>query len=739
MPSSPVSPSGPARLTSFQSVPSAASTAEDKEFLDEIFQETMAWFIIPSCLNILEEAIRGGHFSDVHRGEFRGKPGAVPRVVAIKELRVRVSDVKEEQQRFRLLMTLFREVLPWARLPGHPHVMPFLGYSFDGLNASLISPWYKNGDVLRFIKKHPEYDRKRIIIEAALGLEHLHSQKPPIIHADFKATNVLIDDQQHVRIGDFGLSQISAASPSGLSTAVGTFRGTPRWAAPELLNGAPHSIESDVWAYGCFVGEVLTGQPPLQNITNDRQFMLTLTGEAYKPDMLFPQIAGTHPVQTILNVCCDESPMSRWRIPDVRVKAESIPSAQFLAISSTPVEKPIAVTYADVTEAADAAAAFELPGKLEILEYVHQGPFHDILRGEWTPPDLKQPHQVAIKRLINFAPLELRNENEVKLIKLLLREVRVLRTLHHPNVLPFLGFQRSPQICLVSSWYNNGNVISYLEKNQDTADRLLLVFQISSGLTYLHLQSIVHGNLKPSNILINSEGEAVVADFRQSWIGDAQHSGLTTSEHQFRDFRYMPPEFSTGPSANSTAGDMYSFAMVALFIFSGKVPFYQSALQPRILMLIVNRQTPSREDHPFPDHLAPDSEKIWRLLDDCWAPEVDARPPSTAIRERFRQIILSKRSRDWVKIGQGVPRRNDGGAHEVNGGDAALSLGAEGSGRLVDMGQHGQGDEEMMALPDIQGSQLGNSTLVVEERDVTPADQIKRRGRRIQWRRLICC
>ncbi|KAG9006720.1 hypothetical protein FRB93_008452 [Tulasnella sp. JGI-2019a] len=617
-------------LPSIWSTSSAVSTAQDQEFLEGIRQETINWFIIPSCLNILEEAIRGGHFSNVHRGEFRQRPGGAPRVVAIKELIVRVTDVREDEERIRLLMTLFREVLPWARLPRHPHVMPFLGYSFDGLTASLISPWYKNGDVLWFIKKNPEYDRKKIIIEAALGLEHLHSQKPPIIHADFKATNILIDDENHVRIGDFGLSQIAATSPSGLSTTVGKFRGTPRWAAPELLQGAPHSTEGDVWAYGCFVGEVLTGQPPLQNITNDLQFMLTLTGEGYKPEMLFPQIAKTHPVQTILN----------------------IPSDQFSAISSTPIEKPIAVTYANVTEAVEAAADFELPGRLEILEHVHQGPFHDILRGKWTPPDLNQSAEVAIKRLINFAPSELRNETEVKLIKLLLREVRILRTLHHPNVLPFLGFQRSPQICLVSSWYKNGDVMSYLERNQETVDRLLLAFQIASGLTYLHLQSIVHGNLKPSNILINSEGEAVVTDFRQSWIGNAQHSGLTTSEHQFHDFRYMPPEECMGASAD-TSGDMYSFAMVALFIFSGRIPFY-TLTQPRILIVIVNRQTPMRDDHPFPDHLTPDSDKIWSLLYDCWSPEVSTRPSSTIVRERFHQIFLSKRNRDWIKIGQGA-------------------------------------------------------------------------------------
>ncbi|KAG9033662.1 hypothetical protein FRB95_014550 [Tulasnella sp. JGI-2019a] len=536
---------------------------EDHEFVEEIRQETIDWFIIPSDLNILEEAVGGGHFSNVHRGEFY-RSGAAPRVVAIKELRVRVGNVKEEQQRIRLLMTLFREVLPWARLPNHPHVIPFLGYSVDGLSASLISPWYKNGDVLRFIKNHPERDRKGIIIEAALGLEHLHSQKPPIIHADLKATNVLMDDEQHVRIGDFGLSQIAATSPSGLSTTMVTFRGTPRWAAPELFQGAPHSIESDVWAYGCFVGEVLTRQRPFHNIKNDRQFMFTLTGEGYKPDMLFPQISKTHVAQTILNVCCDEIPVRRWRISGVRERVESIPSAQLLVISPIPVDNhgPTPATHVDATEAVDAVAAYELPGKLEIPNRViHQGPFYDIYRGRWTPPDPNPPHEVAIKRLINFASPEERDETEVKLTKRLLREVRVLRVLHHPNVLPFLGFQRSPEICLVSPWYANGNVAHYLEKNPETADRLLLAFQIASGLTYLHLQSIVHGNLKPSNILINPEGEAVVSDFSQSWIAEAQDSALTTSNGLTGDPRYMAPEVDTEPSS---AGDMYSFAMVTL-------------------------------------------------------------------------------------------------------------------------------------------------------------------------------
>src|SRR5882762_6287213 len=106
----------------------------------------------------------------------------------------------------------------------------------------------------------------------------------------------------------------------------------------------------------------------------------------------------------------------------------------------------------------------------------------------------------------------------------LLREISVWSRVRDQNVTPFFGvsfdFDRPSAPCLVSPYYQNGNIISYLKK-QPAVDKLALVSymiksiegipysispqlaQVASGLSYLHSLSIVHGDLKGVSILQN--------------------------------------------------------------------------------------------------------------------------------------------------------------------------------------------------------------------------------------------
>lgn len=63
---------------------------------------------------------------------------------------------------------------------------------------------------------------------------------------------MLIDDDENPRLCDFGLSKVLEDVPSGLTTTK-TSNYTLRYAAPEVNNGAPHSLASDVWAWGCLL------------------------------------------------------------------------------------------------------------------------------------------------------------------------------------------------------------------------------------------------------------------------------------------------------------------------------------------------------------------------------------------------------------------------------------------------------------------------------------------------------
>ncbi|KAJ7788880.1 kinase-like domain-containing protein [Mycena olivaceomarginata] len=95
-----------------------------------------------------------------------------------------------------------------------------------------------------------------------------------------------------------------------------------------------------------------------------------------------------------------------------------------------------------------------------------------------------------------------------------MREARVWVNLRHPNVLPFIGLFDigAPVPILVSQFCEFGHVGEYLTSHVD-ANRNHLVHNAAAGLKYLHDLDIVHGDLKPENVLIDKRGVACIADF----------------------------------------------------------------------------------------------------------------------------------------------------------------------------------------------------------------------------------
>ncbi|KAJ7501742.1 kinase-like domain-containing protein [Mycena galericulata] len=95
------------------------------------------------------------------------------------------------------------------------------------------------------------------------------------------------------------------------------------------------------------------------------------------------------------------------------------------------------------------------------------------------------------------------------------REALVWKDLRHPYILSFIGIDRDnfpPSLCMVSPWMEHSTVLNYL-KEHGYAHVNRLLFKIAQGLEYLHSHNIVHSDLRGSNILINDDWSACLADF----------------------------------------------------------------------------------------------------------------------------------------------------------------------------------------------------------------------------------
>ncbi|KAG8926120.1 hypothetical protein FRC01_009320 [Tulasnella sp. 417] len=145
----------------------------------------------------------------------------------------------------------------WADLK-HPNIVPFVGFSLDEEVAWLISSWASKGNAYDYlVKSKADFPtRLKLLLDAAEGLAYLHGRNPPVVHGDIKSANVLIAEEVRGMLGDFGLSRVLEADPTGLTTSR-TIKGSMRYMSPELLDeNVIHTLQSDVWAFGCLALEV---------------------------------------------------------------------------------------------------------------------------------------------------------------------------------------------------------------------------------------------------------------------------------------------------------------------------------------------------------------------------------------------------------------------------------------------------------------------------------------------------
>ncbi|XWS45615.1 hypothetical protein CRYUN_Cryun15aG0151700 [Craigia yunnanensis] len=210
---------------------------------------TDVWEIDARQLKI-ENKIASGSFGDLYRGTYCSQE------VAIKVL-------KPEQVTDEMLREFSQEVYIMRKIR-HKNVVQFIGACTRAPNLCIVTEFMARGSIYDYLHKQRGVFKLpsllKVAIDVSKGMNYLHQNN--IIHRDLKTANLLMDENQVVKVADFGVARVQ--SQSGVMTAE---TGTYRWMAPEVIEHKPYDHKADVFSFGIALWELLTGELPYAFLT----------------------------------------------------------------------------------------------------------------------------------------------------------------------------------------------------------------------------------------------------------------------------------------------------------------------------------------------------------------------------------------------------------------------------------------------------------------------------------------
>ncbi|CEP12771.1 hypothetical protein [Parasitella parasitica] len=180
----------------------------------------------------------------------------------------------------------------------HPGIVKLYWTYKDNRSLYFVLDLARNGELYTYIRRLAPFDletAKFYAAEILLSIEHIHNRG--VIHRDIKPENILLDDNSHIKITDFGSAKIineneKAASNAGdggnTAAPARSFVGTAEYVSPELLRSDVVSEEADLWALGCVIYQMLSGKSPFKAATDYLIFQKIKNLEYTMPDEFPP-------------------------------------------------------------------------------------------------------------------------------------------------------------------------------------------------------------------------------------------------------------------------------------------------------------------------------------------------------------------------------------------------------------------------------------------------------------------
>jgi serine/threonine-protein kinase len=526
----------------------------------------------------LRRLLARGGFAEVWEAE----QTSLGRRVAVKILRTELLAQEQMVQLFE------QEARVLARL-NHPNVVQVIDRGVSPRGPYFVMEFVEGNTLQEFLSKGNLSTERAltILLQAARGLSYAH--RNGVIHRDVKPANILVSRAGQVKISDFGIAAVQAlAAPSEddeeeTGPRKRTALGTRTFMAPEQrVSFDDVGPEADVYSMGVVLHRILTGKLPPG------------------PGRLAPGARVPERLQPILERSLSAAPGRRY--PSAGAFREALVNA----LGGRHIEDRVR---------RGAASALGTSGRFELLDVLRQDERRSVYLVRKGGSD---GERIVVKRYLKDANA--------------LRTVRNLTRVEHPHIIRILAVgERDDSFIMLMEHMSGGDLRERMAKPHPWEEAVAVGKQVALALSAAHQQGIVHGNLRPSNVMYDAEGAVRVTDF-----GLPEHY----AEEPDRRNWYAAPE-----RERSQLGDVYALgAILYEMLFATPVPedpsllFLESRRKddvPEALKDVLRRLlAPAGQRYHSAELIAQD---LAMLLDDEQRsqplPEEDAGPAEATPRE----------------------------------------------------------------------------------------------------------
>ncbi|XP_040029201.1 serine/threonine-protein kinase B-raf isoform X1 [Gasterosteus aculeatus] len=295
----------------------SSSSSEDRNKMKTLGRRDSSddWEI-PEGQITLGQRIGSGSFGTVFKGKWHGD-------VAVKMLNVTAPTPQQLQA--------FKNEVGVLRKTRHVNILLFMGYTTKP-QLAIVTQWCEGSSLYHHLHIiETKFEMIKLIDiarQTAQGMDYLHAKS--IIHRDLKSNNIFLHEDLTVKIGDFGLATVKSRW-SG-SHQFEQLSGSILWMAPEVIrlqDKNPYSFQSDVYAFGIVLYELMSGALPYSNI-NNRDQIIFMVGRGYlSPDLSKVRSNCPKAMKRLMADCLkkkrEERPLFPQILASIELLARSLP------------------------------------------------------------------------------------------------------------------------------------------------------------------------------------------------------------------------------------------------------------------------------------------------------------------------------------------------------------------------------------------------------------------------------